>query len=244
MLLSDNHVNLSGFLEGNSNLPLRWHQVPLETEPSAKEWEAIQHFQRRAREFLANIDDMDAKRVHSMSLNRGKLRATARTSGYPGRFRVKSLYLDFRHLLADKEPGQVNRVVNALCRRIDKAEPIQDFLKDIKKRFLIDQGAPIKLGELELRFDALIDLWFNTEFFHAGYPDQLRERQQWHDVLEDEAAHHLIFWAVVPSAHSIKCLYACAKDLKPEGQGTVNCPDVRIIRLTNLSRPPDVGLLA
>ena len=145
------------------------------------------------------------------------------------RFRAKSLYLDFRHFVAQQEPSQINKVVNVLRRRIAKTEPIQDFLQNVKEGFATDQSMPIKIGTLELRLERLIDLWFNTEFFHAGDPDQMQERQQWSDVLEDEAAQHLIFWTVVHAAHPIKCLYACIKDLKP-GHNKVNCPDVRIIR--------------
>jgi hypothetical protein len=47
-------------------------------------------------------------------------------------------------------------------------------------------------------------------------------------TLEEDGAAQILFWSVINSAHSIKSLYACVKDLAPSNE-FVNCPDHRLV---------------
>lgn len=227
MPLQDKHINLAGFLEGGGWL--QWQTVDLKTALSSEEWRSIERFQVRAREFLLNVEDLNLSGLRSLEIDRAETKASARSNTYPGRHRAKSLYLDFRHFIANKEPAKFQRVINILKKHLDKAHPIQTFLDQIKDDFLRDGDFGITVHGRNLPMRELIDLWFNTDFFHAGQQEQIKEREEWLRSLQDEAAHHLLAWGVVNAAQEVKSLYACVKDLDRNGAFTVNCPDPKII---------------
>lgn len=222
-------MNLLGFLEGSREVPLRWSSTTLSAEPSPEEWRSIQYFRIRAREYLANVDDLGLGRRRTLSVNSGGERVAVSASSYPGRHRAKSLYLDFRHFVADREPSKFEKVVNLLRRHLRANEPLQKFLPKLKHEFANPQNGNIEVAGDKRPISELINIWFNTEFFHAGRADQMLERERWLKVMEDESVHHLMFWAVVGAAHEVKTLYACIKDLDQSGTRAVNCPDLRII---------------
>ena len=208
---------------------MRWHSIPLSSALSEEELRCVEYFQLRSREFLLNVEDLKLPGLRSLSIDLGGTRAVAQTNTFPGRHRVKSLYLDFRHFIADKEPSRFHRIVNILANNLEKSLPIQTFLAQLKQDFLRDTNIGIRINGKDLSLKKLVDLWFNTEFFHAGRTEQVRERDEWLKVLHDDAAHQLLAWGIVDTAHTVKSLYACVKDLNRDGSHMVNCPDVRVI---------------
>lgn len=229
MKIQDSDIDLAGFLEGSASCPLRWQVVGLNSDLSAEEWQAIEYYQLRAREFLLNVEDLKLPGLWSLTVDRGEAKASVRSNTYPGRHRVKSLYLDFRHFIADKEPSKFQRIINILVNHLDKIHPIQTFLAEIKQDFLRNTDLGISFNGRTLPLARLVNLWFNTEFFHAGRKEQIEERQEWLRVLPVEAAHQLLAWGVVNAAHTVKSLYACVKDLDRNGLAVVNCPDPLLI---------------
>ena len=227
--MQDAHVNLVGFLEGNRHAPLRWSSTVLCAEPTPEEWRSIYFYRIRSREYLANVEELGLGRTRSLSVDSGSERISVSASSYPGRHRAKSLYLDFRHFLAEKEPSKFERVVHLLRRYLAPEEPLQKFLLQLKQQFRNGQGANIDIAGQRVQAAELVRLWFNTELFHAGTHEQIQERDRWLKIMEDEGVHHLMFWAVVGAAHEIKALYACLKDLEPGGERRVHCPDIRIV---------------
>lgn len=229
MKIKNSYIDLAGFLEGSANCPLHWQAVGLNSDLSAEEWQAIEYFQLRAREFLLNVEDLKLPSLWSLMVDHGEVRASVRSNTYPGRHRVKSLYLDFRHFIADKEPSKFQRIINILVNHLDKTHPIQAFLSQLKQEFLQSIDLGISLNGRSLPVAQLLNLWFNTEFFHAGRKKQIDERHECLRVLHEEAVHQLLAWGVVRSAHTVKSLYACVKDLHRSGLIVVNCPDSRLI---------------
>jgi len=229
MAINDPYVNLSGFLEGSSELPMKWRRVELASQPQPKEWSSIEYFQLRAREFLQNVEDLRLPKMWSLSIDTGATKAKIVSNLFPGRHRAKSLYLDFRHFTANDEPSRFPRVVNSLRKNLKKGEPIDDFLVDVKDEFTEQSNYGMEVNGQDLSMSKLIEIWFNTEYFHAGRIARLRERQIWLMKLEADGAQQLLFWAVLSSVQSIKSLYACVKDMHRSEKSTVNCPDPRII---------------
>ena len=226
--IGDSQIDLAGFLEGSESLPLQWSGVPLSSELSLQHWESIEHYKLRAREFLSNVGDLNLGASWNLSVDRELTRARAEASGYPGRHRAKSLYLDFRHFTAVKEPANFSKVINILRQCVDD-ETALTFLSQIRREFLVNDDLDIELNGEKLNLSKMLLLWFNTEFFHAGYANQVLERKKWLAVVEDESVAHLIYWAVVRASHPIKCLFACVKDLSQSGGLLLNCPDRRIV---------------
>jgi len=229
MIQKDEHIDLSGFLEGSPDAPLHWREVDLRSDLRPEEWRSIEAYQLRAREFLLNVKDLGLRSLWSLDINSGGPKTKVAASIYPGRHRAKSLYLDFRHFLAHKEPSKFQRVIKALRRNLDNQDPIQVFLAQLKDKFIEDQNFGIKVSGRNFPMNTLIEIWFNTEFFHAGTQVQLELRQELLKALEEDSAHHLLLWAVVNAAHPVKCLYACVKDMSRDGGLKANCPDPRII---------------
>lgn len=229
MKIQDRYVNLAGFLEGDSSYPMFWQSVQLDANLSVDEWRSIKYFQLRAREFLLNVEDLRLPGAWSLSVDRGGAKARIVSNVYPGRHRAKSLFIDFRHFIADKEPSKFQRIVKILARNIDKSHPIQIFLSRLKQNFLRDIDYGISVNGNNLSLARLVHVWFNTEFFHAGRKEQVQEREDWLTILHDEAAHQLLAWGVVNAARTVKSLYACVKDLSPASSRSVNCPDSRLI---------------
>lgn len=230
MKIQDRHINLVGFLEGNSSHPLIWSTLQLESDLSEDQWRFIEYFQLRAREFLLNIEDLQLHGLSSLSVSHQMSRVVVKSNTFPGRHRVKSLYLDFRHFTADREPSKFQRIVKLLSKKIDELHPIQIFLSELKKNFLRDANFGIRVNSKELSLVQLVNVWFNTEFFHAGRKEQVQERLDWLKVLDEESAHELLAWGVLRTEHTVKSLYACVKDLRRDESLSVNCPDTRLIR--------------
>lgn len=229
MMMNDKHVNMAGFLEGSPDCRFKWRVVDLISPPSEGEWRSIECFQVRAREFLHNVEDLHLPRILSLGMDNSGTRTTASSNTFPGRHRTKSLYVDFRHFIANDEPSNFHRVTNVLRKNLPREHSIQAFLSQLKGGFLDDGEFSISVSERSVSLLRLINLWFNTEVFHSGNEEQLIERQEWLRFLQDDAVHHILAWGVVNASHRVKLLYACSKDLDRNGMFQVNCPDEKII---------------
>ena len=226
-------IDLTGLLQGG-RLKLAWTKISLSPDLDAGELRAIERFRARAHEFLLNVADLKLPNQREMSLAKDRGRMHVRVRGYPGRHRTKGLFVDFRHLLADKEPGTFRRVRNILYRRASD-RTLRTFLDQLYAQFLPKKDEAIAFMGASCSIEDLLKLWFNTEFFHSGDDDQIEERERMLEKLEAGGAAPLLFWAVVRAAHPVKCLYACAKDLGRDGALVVRCPDRRLVFRENVT---------
>ena len=220
-------IDLAGFLQGGRRLP--WREVAFSPELDAGEWRSIECFQTRAREFLLNASEF--RRVNQLHLARDTPRVRVSVVGYPGRHRAKGLFVDFRHLLADDEPGTFRRTRNIVRRRTTD-EALCAFLDGLNEGFLPTRDDPtIEFMGAACSIEELLRLWFNTEFFHSGDSKQLAARERMLEVLDESGAGPLLFWTVVRTAHPVKGLYACVKELRRGGPLSVRCPDRQVLNL-------------
>ena len=229
MAIQDQYINLKGFLEGSPQVPLKWIASNLDSEPSENEWESIEYFKIRAREFILNVEDLGLPSMWSLGSDSGGPKTKVQINIFPGRHRAKSIYLDFRHFTADREPSKFEKVVNVLRRHIDNSKPIQEFLEKLRKEFFGHNEYKIEVNGQQLSSQRLMKILFNTEYFHSGNESQRTDREILLKTIEDEGVQHLLFWSIVRNVHTIKSLYACLKDLEKSKSMKVNCPDIRII---------------
>lgn len=230
--MEDKYINLEGYLEGNEQAPLVWTSLELNSNLIESEWTRVEHFKIRAREFLQNIEDLNLPGLYSITIDTSENSKKANTNLYPGRHRAKSLYLDFRHFIGDKVPSKYELVANALKAHIDRDHYMQHYLNSLKKSFLKQENFNIQLNGKTLTATEIVNLWFNTEFFHKGKEKQELDRMEILKSLEYEGSQHILLWSIITSQHHIKQLYACLKDLETNTL-FINCPDLKIIEKIN-----------
>jgi hypothetical protein len=165
MPISDKYIDLNGFLEGDDYYPLQWSTVTFESEPVDSEWDSIEWYKIKAREFLQNVSDLNLPDEWSLKVNRAGSKAIVKSNMYPNKHRAKSVYLDFRHFIAKKEPSQFQRVIRTLCKNIKMDDPLKVFLNQLNVRFIENKDYGIKTDGKSLTVAKLIKIWFNTEYF-------------------------------------------------------------------------------
>lgn len=228
MRIDDKHVVLNGLLGGSRATPYSWYKVELTRDLSEVEWNCIEMYKYRTQEFVQNIDDLSLPKIRQMNIDTSKEKARIKSNILPSRFREKSIYLDFRHFLADNEPSNFGRIANLVKKKTEEKTHIQKFIDQLKRQFLSIEKSLIDIDGVDYSARELVNLWFNTELFHSGYQEQIQLKKLWLERVEKTAVHELLFWSIINSEHQIKCLYACIKDLS-KGSMLLNCPDNRII---------------
>ena len=147
MPIHDNVINLDGFLEGNSQVPYKWSTLKLESDPSDSEWKSIEYFQIRAREFISNVEDLNLPSLWALESNTEGQKVRIETNTYPGKHRAKSIFLDFRHFVADNEPSKYQRVINVIRKHINNSSPLQLFLEELKNKFIAQKNQGVRTLE-------------------------------------------------------------------------------------------------
>jgi hypothetical protein len=230
------------FLCGSPEAPYKWRRdVPLSRKLSSEEWVSFEYFKWRAAEFLMNIDDLKLPSVLNGStlrhhvfgerVNKGRFTSNA----WPGRHRAKGLFLDFRPLILCKRNDQrsnFGRAKNIVNRSTDD-KPLREFVKSISDSFLTETtelSVDSRLSEEDRTHSvkALLDLWFNTYYFHSGTSEQSRRAGEIQTIFEREGIEQLLFFELIQAAHYVRCLYAVIERTKP-GTPFYSCPDQRLV---------------
>ena len=119
-----------------------------------------------------------------------------------------------------------------LIRRSNDDRTLAKFVDDIRARFLTE------LHNLSVSDDSvlaqatsiksLIDLWFNTSYFHVGNPKQVAAAMDLQSIFEREGIDQLIFFEIILVAHQVRCLYAVTQNTNRSNQ-YFSCPDNRVV---------------
>ena len=200
---------------------LEWsHDVPISPLLTSEEWTAIHHFRWRATELLKNIEDLSLPNLHIGDHRMHYVQheivhiGSYESNIWPGRYRAKSLFLDLRPLLLQKGSdglGNFYRTRNIILKHSRECSVLQEFLGYVKNGFLssryelsVDKDLPSELRS----YDAgeLLDIWFNTQYFHSGKLDQVRKRREISSVFSADGIEQLLFSAAVGCSHYLQCL--------------------------------------
>ncbi len=214
-----------GFLSGGSIAQFQWTKSKIFNDLSSEEWTCISHFLWRASEFLENVEDACSESVQSLSLDlhhvlSGKVnKGSAKSNTWPGRYRVKSIVLDFRPLMLKNSLGNLKRTRGVVHRHTNN-DVLKEFITKIKKQFLRDRiefsaDDRFPLEQREISVDKLIDLWFNTFYFHDGNLDQIHRVRDIHTFFEGIGVEHILYFHLVSAAHYVRCLYAVLQNAQP-----------------------------
>lgn len=232
MSLNDPYVDLDGLCEGGPSKPYKWSTIILNNNFSEYEWRQINNYIARTREFFANIYDVGVGSRRLNLLNdesTGKIQIT--DANYPGRHRAKSLYLDFRHFINQREPSHFNKVINTVKKQFTEKNML-DFFEAIKKNFDSNNPMISSFTGNEFSTNQYIDDWFNVEFFHSSLDEKAERIKELLLDFDAEGAQHLLFSSVISRSSHIRLFYACIKDMYRAMENAsliFNCPDQIVV---------------
>jgi hypothetical protein len=127
---------------------------------------------------------------------------------------LRSFLLDFRKLVAPKEPVYVGRVLNAAYRHVssdDLAARVTEARAGWKRELRGSMGFVV--NDQEIRAETIVDLWINGYYFHDD-PDKARRLEALAQV--PLARFHFIN-AVVGTANLINWLAGFCRIVLREG---------------------------
>lgn len=121
---------------------------------------------------------------------------------------VMNLALKFRFFYADKEPTQFRKVLTKVRRRVhdEWACGYIDWLDNQYKDSMKEQRISAALG-LPVSNRTIIDLWFNSEFFHSE-PSKRKELVNIHAVIGEGPSLFQLYVAIVRCSSYIQMLYS------------------------------------
>jgi hypothetical protein len=224
-MILDHYYQLPPDFLAGEDARFAWVNVPVRGTLSTEDWTTFANFMWRASEFLKNVEDLALPNTHTGNLQshyEGGRKGQFSTNIWPGRYRAKSVILDFRPLLLQKgKDGLANfyRNRNLVAKSTDD-QALLEFMDQIKRGFLanqirlsIDRSIPLEIAEKSSA--ELIDLWFNTYYFHGGDLTQVQRVRDIMTLFEGEGIEQAIFFEVVQSAHSIRSLYGVLRQVVP-----------------------------
>ncbi len=129
---------------------------------------------------------------------------------------LRVLYFEFRHLYAEREPGNFLRVTNIISRRAGHPGVIE-CMKDLKRQSrssMVENGSFHNDG-LVLSARTLVDTWLNGRVFHSdrGRRKELADLNRWLSV---QGVRVLLFFAIYDAVLAAKNLYYLIKDFRPD----------------------------
>lgn len=189
--------------------------VPLTVEYNRIDWELIDLFRRRFIALWSNLRDL------KLGYLQGSFAKQADGSykgsfSLPKEYRLKGLYVDFRHFYLKKEATNVKRFANYLA-SITESDDYRQFIKEEKnklKSHLIESGW-FQFEGTPFTTKQLIDIWFNAEIFHSE-PVKIAVMLKWMEVLATDTAKSMLFMAVYDSILVIRNINWSALELSKD----------------------------
>jgi hypothetical protein len=176
-------------------------QIPVSVAPHLVKWDEIELFRRRFRVLWSNFKDL---KLGQFSAGFTKQHDGRFTGGFelPNEYRLKGLYVDFRHFHLNDEPTNIDCFSNYLA-SLTESRPFRRFLREEKKASrssFLENGWFQHRGK-RLSSTQFLDVWFNAEIFHSNRgprssPLKTKTLLDWMEVFTDQTAKSLLFMAV------------------------------------------------
>jgi len=181
-------------------------------EHSRVDWEFIDLFRMKFTTLWNNLKDLKLGQFHGSF-------ARQADGGYtgglvlPNEYRLKGLYVDFRHFYLEKEATNVRRFANYLV-SITESDDYRQFIKEEKNKL---QSQFIESGWFRFKgkpftTKQLLDIWFNAELFHSD-PAKIAVMLDWAEVLAADTAKSMLFMAVYDSTLVVRNINWSALEL-------------------------------
>ncbi|MFN4360103.1 MAG: hypothetical protein ACK4F4_05180 [Hylemonella sp.] len=185
-------------------------QIPVTAEPESIRWGEIELFRRRFNILWDNLQDLKIGRLSGGFFRQ----ANGRYIGgfeLPNSYRLKGLYVDFRHFYLNNEPTNFEKFTNYLRDELTESKIFHQFIKNEKKRSrsdFLENGWFDYNGE-RISAEKFLDVFFNVEIFHSNRGRNKKTWKtetllEWMNVFSDDTAKSMLFMAVYDSILKIK----------------------------------------
>lgn len=226
--IRDSYIKINGLAEGSSVNRYYWDRCLPDNQLSEQEAQSICFFQEYARELILNIEDAGIKPMLNLSAeNQDTIRV--RYDGFPGKHRAKGIFLDFRHFVATGSPCEYKRICNLIKKSFKAGSNAQVHIELIKNKFLNGRNEGLKLFGKSFSQRELIDVWFNTKYFHANDHDKKTPKRNEIEIhLYADDVVHLLLFCIMMNLNALKSVYTVIKDFSFKEQ-VFNLPDDRFL---------------
>jgi hypothetical protein len=189
--------------------------IPVTVEPSTVDWEFIDLFRTRFTTLWNNLKDLKLGQFHGSFAKQPDGRYAG---GFvlPNEYRLKGLYVDFRHFYLEKEATNVRKFANYLV-SITESDDYRRFIKEEKGKLQSEfvENGWFRFKGKPFTTKQLMDIWFNAEIFHADTA-KIATMRDWAAVLAADTAKSMFFMATYDSMLVVRNINWSALELSKD----------------------------
>lgn len=187
-------------------------QVPVTVGVENIDWPRIELFRKRFSTLWDNFKDLNFDRIH-YGFERQEDGRYEGGAQLPNEYRLKGLYVDFRHFYLKDESTNINGFANYLSSLTDSTE-YHKFIKREKRNLrseFIENGW-FQHKDKSFTTKQVLDVWFNAEIFHND-PKKIPVILDWMEILSNQTARSMLFMAVYDSILIVRNINWSANEL-------------------------------
>ncbi len=208
--------------------------IPVVVEVASIDWPRIELFRRRFATLWDNFKDLNLGQLHGSF---AKQNDGSYEGGFdlPNEYRLKGLYVDFRHFYLNDESTNINSVANYLSSLTDSVD-YQQFIRNEKKNLkseFIESGW-FQYNGKSFTTKQVLDIWFNAEIFHNN-KERMPVILDWMEILSTKTARTMLFMAVYDSILIIRNINWSLKELTRTNLN-LRMPNHRLVRTPETAR--------
>lgn len=195
---------------------MKYRYIKVIKNLASEDWRLLELFHRRFDILWSNLKDLKLGVFHG-SFKKNRDGSYAGGFDLPSSFRLKGLYVDYRHFYLEQEPTNYYKLLKFIS-WLSNDNDFHQFLKLEKKKWkssFIENGW-FKFNDISLNTKFIIDLWFNAEIFHSKERKKIQELLKFQQLFENRTAQSILFMAVYDTILVIRNLHWVISELRPE----------------------------
>lgn len=194
--------------------------IPVPVAPNKVKWDDIELFRRRFGVLWSNLKDLRLGQFGGAFTKQPDGRYTGGLE-LPNEYRLKGLYVDFRHFYLNDEPTNMDRFSNYLA-SLTTSMVFRRFLRTERKPSgsdFLESGWFEHNGKC-LATERFLDVWFNAEIFHSNRGQRSRTWKtkallEWMEIFSDQTARSMLFMAVYDRILTVRKINWVAMEFSP-----------------------------
>lgn len=193
---------------------MKYRYIEVIKNLASEDWRLLELFHRRFDILWSNLKDLKLGVFHG-SFKKNKDGSYSGGFDLPNRFRLKGLYVDFRHFYLEKEDTNYYKLSKFIA-RLSTDQSFREFLKLERKNWkstFVENGW-FNFNGRHIATQYIINLWFNGEIFHSYNKQRIEVLLDLLKIFDDKTAHSILFVAVYDAILGIRNLHWTINDLR------------------------------